>query len=289
MSKSSTSGRKKNMKSKATCDFSVSKETVPGIEKFFLKQPDIDDTECVATKVSVPCPDDAALPSSTFLGTMDCKDAESDRSKIDRKYPVHKASENETSCNTTSKKKTRKPTLVVRNNQITDYFPVRRSSRKTSVCKMTERNKFIEDAILSGKEEGFEVKIFPDKGRGIITTKAFKRGEFVIEYYGELISYEEAKRREEIYTDKENIGCYMYYFRFRNKQYCVDATKETDRLGRLINHSKKGNLKTRTFLIEESPHLVLFASRDIEPGEELSYDYGDRRKAALETHPWLAS
>jgi len=28
--------------------------------------------------------------------------------------------------------------------------------------------------------------------------------------------------------------------------------------------------------------------RDIEPGEELLYDYGDRSKESLEAHPWLA-
>lgn len=78
----------------------------------------------------------------------------------------------------------------------------------------------------------------------------------------------------------------LFYFFFSSS---IDATKESDRLGRLVNHSKKGNLKTRTFLVEESPHLVLFADRDIEPGEELSYDYGDRRKTVLESHPWLAS
>lgn len=69
----------------------------------------------------------------------------------------------------------------------------------------------------------------------------------------------------------------------------IDATKETDRLGRLVNHCKKGNLKTRTFLLQGSPHLILVACRDIQPGEELSYDYGDRRKAALDSHPWLAN
>lgn len=81
------------------------------------------------------------------------------------------------------------------------------------------------------------------------------------------------------------LEAYFYLLFFSS----IDATKESDRLGRLVNHSKKGNLKTRAFLVKESPHLVLFADRDIQPGEELSYDYGDRRKTVLESHPWLAS
>lgn len=271
------------------------------ISKYLVKQLESDE-DCGSIKVSVPCPDDAALPCSTVIGSVcknpDClvhsggKDSCNENptcnvSSGDKAVKISVESNN--SSTNASKKKIKKPTLAVRNSQITDFFPVRRSNRKPAVCKMTERNRYIEDTILSGKEEGFEVKEFPDKGRGIVTTRTFRRGEFVLEYYGELIDFEEAKRREGIYTDKENIGCYMYYFKYKNKQYCIDATQETDRLGRLVNHSKKGNLRTRTFLIEDSPHLIFFASRDIQPGEELCYDYGDRRKEALESHPWLAS
>ncbi|GIX91505.1 hypothetical protein CEXT_618581 [Caerostris extrusa] len=151
---------------------------------------------------------------------------------------------------------------------------------------MEEKHKMIEDAILSGVEEGFEIS--PNKGRGVVTSKALKRGDFVLEYYGELIDYEEALRRESIYAMKENTGCYMYYFKSSNKRYCIDATKESDRLGRLINHSKKGNLKTQSIYLKENPHLAFFACRDIEAGEELCYDYGDRSKQALKSHPWLA-
>lgn len=186
------------------------------------------------------------------------------------------------------KKNTKKKTGIQNNSKLTDYFPVRRSNRKTTQNVMKERQKIVEDAILSGKEEGFEVKEFPDKGRGVITNKAFKRGQFVLEYFGELIDVEEAKKRELLYAAKENTGCYMYYFTFHNRRYCIDATKESGRLGRLVNHSKKGNLKTQPFFVKECPHLVLLACRDIQPGEELVYDYGDRSKSSLESHPWLA-
>ena len=68
----------------------------------------------------------------------------------------------------------------------------------------------------------------------------------------------------------------------------VDATKETDRLGRLLNHSKtNGNVTTQLFPIKGTPHLILVAARDIEANEELLYDYGDRSKSSVESHPWL--
>lgn len=67
----------------------------------------------------------------------------------------------------------------------------------------------------------------------------------------------------------------------------VDATLETERLGRLINHSKSGNCQTKLHPIDGSPHLILVASRDIAAEEELLYDYGDRSSAAVSAHPWL--
>lgn len=80
----------------------------------------------------------------------------------------------------------------------------------------------------------------------------------------------------------------MYYFSWSNKSWCVDATKPTGRIGRLINHSRKSpNCKTKLFILNEKPHLIFIALKDINPNEEILYDYGERDKFALEAHPWL--
>lgn len=70
-------------------------------------------------------------------------------------------------------------------------------------------------------------------------------------------------------------------------RHSIDATKETGRLGRLLNHSKSGNCHTRLHAIDGTPHLILVASKDIEADEELLYDYGDRSKDSISAHPWL--
>ncbi|XP_074640404.1 N-lysine methyltransferase KMT5A-like [Tubulanus polymorphus] len=175
-------------------------------------------------------------------------------------------------------------------HKLTEYFPVRRSDRR---CKtdIEKQNKLdIEDAILQGKEEGLKVIEFPQKGRGVVADKDFKRGDFVVEYAGDLIDLNVAKDREVEYGKNSDIGCYMYYFKHKNQNYCVDATKESGRLGRLINHSSKmGNCMTRVVAIGERPYLILVAARNITKGEELLYDYGDRNKDSLQSHPWLAS
>ena len=52
-----------------------------------------------------------------------------------------------------------------------------------------------------------------------MATKPFKRGDFVVEYAGDLIDLKAAKQREDDYKKNSSIGCYMYYFNFNNKSY----------------------------------------------------------------------
>jgi histone-lysine N-methyltransferase SETD8 len=152
-----------------------------------------------------------------------------------------------------------------------------------------EKQEFIESSIKEMKEDGLKVGVIEKKGRAVFATRCFQKGDFVCEYAGEMISYKQTKKREEMYGKDANIGCYMYFFQHKSNSYCIDATAETSRLGRLLNHSKlAGNCHTKLFEINTKPHLVLIASRDIKQGEEMTYDYGDRNKASIEHHPWLA-
>jgi len=51
---------------------------------------------------------------------------------------------------------------------------------------------------------------------------AFRRiskGDFVVEYSGDLIDVKMAKERETKYAMDLSKGCYMYYFRANNRQY----------------------------------------------------------------------
>ncbi|XP_051924688.1 lysine methyltransferase 5Ab isoform X2 [Hippocampus zosterae] len=173
------------------------------------------------------------------------------------------------------------------NRKVTDFFPIRRSNRKTQAELKNEEHKHLDDLIKKGIEEGMQVRVIEGKGRGVFAERLFKRGDFVVEYHGDLLELAEAKRREARYAQDPQMGCYMYYFQYRAKTYCVDATRETSRLGRLVNHSKAGNCQTKLHAVDGSPHLILVASRDIQADEELLYDYGDRSKEAILAHPWL--
>ncbi|KAM4745878.1 lysine methyltransferase 5Ab [Anableps anableps] len=176
---------------------------------------------------------------------------------------------------------------ALQNRKVTDYFPIRRSNRKTKTEIKSEEHRQIDELLKNGTEGGLEVKHIEGKGRGVFAVKGFKKGDFVVEYHGDLLDLAEAKKREAQYAEDPKTGCYMYYFQYQSKSYCIDATKETDRLGRLLNHSKSGNCHTRLHPIDGTPHLILVASRDINTEEELLYDYGDRSKESISAHPWL--
>lgn len=103
--------------------------------------------------------------------------------------------------------------------------------------------------------------------------------------------YPNEQRRENQY-EEDGSGCYMYYFEWKNEKYCVDATldRTNKRLGRLINHSRKiPNCRTRIFEYNKNPHLIFVALRDVDPGEELLYDYGETDRHTIEANPWLAT
>ncbi|XP_062870043.1 N-lysine methyltransferase KMT5A-A isoform X2 [Trichomycterus rosablanca] len=173
------------------------------------------------------------------------------------------------------------------NRKVTDYYPIRRSSRKSKTEIKCEQKRHIDELITEGIENGMMVRYTEGKGRGVFATQSFQKGQYVVEYHGDLLLKTDAKKREAVYAQDPTMGCYMYYFQYLSKTYCVDATKETGRMGRLINHSKSGNCQTKLHDINGIPHLILVASRDIEEEEELLYDYGDRSKASLAAHPWL--
>ncbi|PAV58382.1 hypothetical protein WR25_23926 [Diploscapter pachys] len=174
-------------------------------------------------------------------------------------------------------------------HKITEFFPVRRSSRKTGKQIELEEKDALKEAIYTlANEKHLEVYYDDAKGRGIKARREFFQGEFVCEYKGKLMEYNEAKELEEEYSQDASIGSYMYFFKHHSRRWCVDATSETVYKGRLINHSAlRPNLKTKVVEFNGSIHLILIAKRDITSGEELLYDYGDRTPETVAKNPWL--
>lgn len=67
---------------------------------------------------------------------------------------------------------------------------------------------------------------------------------------------------------------------FYNLYICsIDAT-DCDRLCKFVNDAEKGSSNNNSVMklevFNNQPKLCLYASRDIEIGEELRYDYGEK-------------
>ncbi|XP_038982437.1 histone-lysine N-methyltransferase, H3 lysine-9 specific SUVH6-like [Phoenix dactylifera] len=142
----------------------------------------------------------------------------------------------------------------------------------------------------------FQLQIFKTESRGwgVRSLKKITSGGFVCEYVGEVLEDEEAQKRR---NDE-------YLFAIGNNYYDESlweglstsipalqrgASCKTDEVGftidasafgnvgRFINHSCTPNLYAQNLLYDHDdksmPHVMFFASEDIQPLQELTYDY----------------
>ncbi|OON19073.1 SET domain protein [Opisthorchis viverrini] len=106
------------------------------------------------------------------------------------------------------------------------------------------------------------------QGLGLYAARNLSKHAFIIEYLGELIRNEVGNRRERLY-ELQSRGIYMFRV---DEDSIVDATM-CGGLARYINHSCEPNCTAEVLNCESGSHIIIIASRDIEKGEELTYDY----------------
>ena len=94
-------------------------------------------------------------------------------------------------------------------------------------------------------------------GLGLFTDAPIPRGEFIIEYWGPILTSKQADRKG---------GKYLFE---TSKNRIIDGTTR-DNVARYINHSCKPNCEIDIL----RGRVYVFSKRSIKPGEELTYDYG---------------
>ena len=102
-------------------------------------------------------------------------------------------------------------------------------------------------------------------GKGVFALQDIAPGETIIEYVGEIISWEEAQRR---HPHDPAHPTHTFYFHIDDGRV-IDALHGGNS-SRWINHSCDGNCEAD----EVDGRVFIKALRNIAAGEELCYDYG---------------
>lgn len=130
--------------------------------------------------------------------------------------------------------------------------------------------------VQYGVRVQLELFCVANKGLGVITREDLKPGMFVCEYAGEVLSYEEARKRT-LAQGKEDMNYIITV-----NEHCKSGVIKTyvdpryfGNIGRFLNHSCDPNLTMLPIRVNnEIPLLCLFANREIRIGEELTFHYG---------------
>jgi SET domain-containing protein len=102
-------------------------------------------------------------------------------------------------------------------------------------------------------------------GKGVFALQPIAKGERIIEYVGEVLTWKAAQKRHPHDPSDPN---HTFFFHVDDK-HVIDAAVGGN-AARWINHACDPNCKAE----EEEGRIFIDAIRDIAPGEELFYDYG---------------
>lgn len=102
-------------------------------------------------------------------------------------------------------------------------------------------------------------------GKGVFALQPIAKGERIIEYMGEVVTWPQAQKRHPHDPRDPN---HTFFFHIDEK-HVIDAAVGGN-AARWINHACEPNCQAE----EEDGRVFIDALRDIAPGEELFYDYG---------------
>ena len=137
----------------------------------------------------------------------------------------------------------------------------------------------------------FQRRVYPnlkvvrtrERGWGLFCMQDVKKGDFLIEYVGEMITIDEFKRR--IQRSIDNKEEQNYYYMTMDNNRMLDAGPRGN-IARFVNHSCDPNSETQKWTVNGDTRIGLFAIEDMPAGTELSFNYqfesmGEIKKACL--------
>lgn len=141
--------------------------------------------------------------------------------------------------------------------------------------------------VQMGPVDSLAVAKCGDKGLGLVTSKFIRNGQFICEYAGEAIGLDEAYVRVQA-NKRENSMNYVLvaseHIGDRIITTCIDP-KYFGNIGRYCNHSCEPSAMLIPVRVEGPvPRLCLFARRDIEPDQEITFNYAGEANNFVQNH-----
>jgi SET domain-containing protein len=142
-------------------------------------------------------------------------------------------------------------------------------TKKARADEQTLHRKLVE-MWKRGQSEYCEVRGSAIHGRGVYATRFIPKETQIIEYVGERIDKQESERRGNSQHAKSlKTGDAAVYIFTLSKKYDIDGNVPWN-TARLINHSCDPNCEA--WIVGRK--IFIHALRDINDGEELTFDYG---------------
>jgi hypothetical protein len=121
--------------------------------------------------------------------------------------------------------------------------------------------------------QGLALRPSSISGFGLFASRPYQINSLIIEYCGEMLTGDDlVNKRDAFYNllgKRYQQTCYLFRL---DETKVIDATHKGN-LSRFINHSCDPNCYSRVVQIDGQKRLLIFASRLIEAGEEILYDY----------------
>lgn len=143
---------------------------------------------------------------------------------------------------------------------------IAKAAKVAKVAKVAKAAKSAKPAAKRAKPSlPFKVSKSGIHGRGVFATRPIKKGRKLIEYTGELITWEEAERRYPV----DPVPYHTFLFEIGDGSKCLDAQRRGS-AAKWFNHSCKPNCEAEE---DDDERVWVRARRDIKAGEEMTYDY----------------
>lgn len=119
------------------------------------------------------------------------------------------------------------------------------------------------------RDKKFVVRASGVHGKGVFAARDLEKGERIIEYKGERITWEQALKRHPHNPLEPN---HTFFFDI-DEGMVIDGGAQGNS-ARWINHSCSPNCKAEQIEIDGEQRVFIKARKNISAGDELFYDYG---------------